>query len=61
MPSKAAPKPDDPTQFQRFLDMAEEVEADLSPGGMDKVFEKLRPALKQPRAPKGALQEPCCR
>ena len=41
------PKPDNPTQYQRFLDMAKEVETDESPDAMDKVFEKLKPAITQ--------------
>jgi len=46
---KAAPlKPDDPAQYQRFLDMAKEVGADESPDALDKVFDRLRPAIINP-------------
>ena len=44
---KPAPKPDNPAQYQRFLDMAKEVETDESPDAMDRVFDKLKPAIRQ--------------
>jgi hypothetical protein len=54
MPRKPAPpvKPDDPAQYQRFPDMAKEVEADKSPDAMDRVFDKLKPVIKQERPAK---------
>lgn len=36
-----APKPDDPEQHRRFVDMAREVEADESPEAMDRAFGKI--------------------
>jgi hypothetical protein len=39
MPRK--PKPDDPEQFKRFINMAREVEADESPGAVDRAFDKV--------------------
>jgi hypothetical protein len=36
-----APKPpDDPTEYQRFLDMAREVEADEDPEALDRALAK---------------------
>jgi hypothetical protein len=51
MARKVAPtvKPDDPEQYRRFLDMAKEVGADESPGALDKVFDRLKPAIIKPR------------
>ncbi len=33
--------PEDPAEYQRFLDMAREVEADVSEGALDRAFEKV--------------------
>ena len=33
--------PDNPAEYQRFLDMAREVEADETPGALDRAFEKV--------------------
>jgi hypothetical protein len=42
------PKPhNDPAEYQRFLDMAREVEADETPGAMDRAFEKVIPTPPQ--------------
>jgi hypothetical protein len=47
---RPAPQPDDPEQYQRFLDMAKEVGADESPDALDRVLDRLKPAIiKQPR------------
>jgi hypothetical protein len=35
------PNADDPAEYQRFLDMAREVEADESPGALDRALDKL--------------------
>jgi len=50
MTRKPAAKPDDPAQYQRFLDMAKEVEADESPDAMDRAFDKV---VGTPHAAKG--------
>jgi hypothetical protein len=41
MPRKPRPKPDDPEQFKRFLEIAREVEADESPDAIDRAFNKV--------------------
>jgi hypothetical protein len=41
MPRKPKPKPDNPEQFKRFIDMAREVEADESLDAIDRAFEKV--------------------
>ncbi len=41
MPDKPKPPPDDPTQSQRFIDMAREVEADEDPEAFKRAFEKV--------------------
>jgi hypothetical protein len=35
------PKPDDPAQSRRFIDMAREVEADDNEGAMDKALKRV--------------------
>ena len=35
------PKPDDPEQSQRFIDMAREVEADEDPKAFERAFRKV--------------------
>lgn len=42
-------QPDDPAQYQRFLDMARELEADEAPDAMDRAFGKV---IRQPPRPK---------
>jgi hypothetical protein len=34
-------KPDNPEQFKRFIDMAREVEVDVSPDAVDKAFDRV--------------------
>jgi hypothetical protein len=41
MPRKPKPKPDNPEQFKRFIDMAREVEVDESPEALDRAFNKV--------------------
>jgi hypothetical protein len=41
MSRKPKPKPDNPAQFKRFIDMAREVEADESPDALDRAFKKV--------------------
>jgi hypothetical protein len=45
-----APRPiEDPAEYQRFLDMAKEVEADETPGALDRAFDKVvRPPTDGP-------------
>ena len=38
-------RPDDPTEYPRFLDMAREVGVDESPEAFDRAFEKVIPLL----------------
>jgi hypothetical protein len=48
---KPKPKPDNPEQFKRFLDMAREVETDESPDAIDRAFDKVmgrRPKTENP-------------
>ena len=52
MPRKPAakpllPKPDDPEEYKRFLETAEEVEADKDPKSFDRAFEKIAKAKPQ--------------
>jgi hypothetical protein len=60
MPDKKPDPPtDDPAQYQRFLDMAREVEAEESPDAMDRAFAKvIRPgsATKPNVAPGHAVR-----
>jgi hypothetical protein len=58
MPRKPNPKPDNPEQFKRFVDMAREVEADESPDAVDRAFKRVvRPkadevkAVPRPKSP----------
>jgi hypothetical protein len=41
MPRKAAPKPDDPKQSKRFIDMAREVEAHGSKADLGRALGKI--------------------
>jgi hypothetical protein len=41
MPRKPAPKPDDPAQSQRFLDIAKEVGADTDNEALERAFKKI--------------------
>jgi hypothetical protein len=45
------PRPlEDPAEYQRFLDMAKEVEADETPGALDRAFDKV----VKPKHPMGS-------
>lgn len=48
MPRKPAPKPDDPAQHKRFLDMAREVEVDERKGAFDRAFGKVKDKARSP-------------
>ncbi len=41
MPRKPTPKPDDPDESKRFIDMAREIEADEDPKALDRAFDKV--------------------
>lgn len=45
---KGAPRPDDPEQSKRFIEMAREVEAEGSREDFDRTFQKI--ARKKPAA-----------
>jgi hypothetical protein len=42
------PKPDDPAQYQRLLDLAKELGVDGSQSA-DEIFDRLKPAIVKPR------------
>ena len=46
MPKTCKPKPDDPAQYQRFLDIAKEVGADEDEGALDRAFERVETGIK---------------
>lgn len=52
MPHKPTPKPDDPEQFKRFIDMAREVGAQAAPETLDRVLKKVA------RSPKPSAERP---
>jgi len=41
MGRKPAPKPDDPTQSKRFMEIAEEVGADTDDAALERAFKKI--------------------
>jgi hypothetical protein len=43
MPRKPKPKPDNPEQFKRFIEMARKVEADESADAIDRAFKRVVP------------------
>lgn len=54
MPRKPKPKPDNPEQFKRFIDMAREVEADESPDAIDRALKRVIRPLGRGRPTKKA-------
>jgi hypothetical protein len=53
MPTRKPPQPDDPEQYRRFLETAKEVEADDTPGSLDRHFDLIvRPRKRKPEKPK---------
>ena len=44
MPTKPAPKPDDPEQSKRFVDIARDAETDESAEAFDRAFKKVATA-----------------
>lgn len=52
MPRKPKPKPDNPEQFKRFIEMAREVGVDENPDALDRAFQKvIRPKKKPNQEP----------
>jgi hypothetical protein len=49
MAEKPAPKPDNPAQHKRFIDMAREVEVDEREGAFDRAFERITDKAKSPK------------
>jgi hypothetical protein len=49
MPRKPTPKPDNPEQHKRFIDMAREVEVDEREGGFDRAFERVANKARTPK------------
>jgi hypothetical protein len=43
--SQKLPKPDDPAQHKRFIEMAREVEVDEQEGALDRVFKRIKPNI----------------
>ena len=43
MPARKPPPHDNPEQSKRFIDMAREVEADETPGAMDRAMKEVTP------------------
>jgi hypothetical protein len=43
MARKPAPKPDDPKQAKRFIEMAREIGVDESPGAFENALKKVAP------------------
>ena len=50
MGRKPEPKPDDPAQSQRFLDIAKEVGADRDDEALERALKKIVPLKKEPPA-----------
>jgi hypothetical protein len=43
-------KPDDPAQYERFIEAAREAEADETKEGADRAFDKVARSKKKPHA-----------
>ena len=50
MPRTPAPKPDNPEQHKRFIDMAREVEVDEREGAFDGIFDLVKDKAKSPKS-----------
>jgi len=55
MPRKPKPKPDNPEQFKRFIEMAREVEVDESPDALERA---LRNVIRRRSSEKKPKQKP---
>lgn len=51
MPRNPKTKPDDPEQLKRFKEMAREINADETPGALDRAFNKVIRPKKKPIPP----------
>jgi hypothetical protein len=47
MPRKPTPKPDDPAQSERFLEIAKEVGADTDDAPLERAFKKIISSSKE--------------
>jgi hypothetical protein len=54
MPRKPKPKPDNPEQFKRFVDMAHQVGADKPSENVDRVLKRVARQKPERVAPKKA-------
>jgi hypothetical protein len=52
MPRKPKPKPDDPDQSKRFIDLAHELKAEGDKDSFERTFRKVASAPKTSREPK---------
>ena len=52
MTPKPTPKPDDPEESQRFVDMAKEVEASEDPADFERAFRKVAHPKDKAEPPK---------
>ena len=50
MSKKPAPKPDDPEQYKRFIETAEEVDADDDPEALSRSLKMIAPLPKEVRS-----------
>jgi hypothetical protein len=50
MPRKPRPKPDNPEQFKRFLEVAREVEVDENPNAFDRAFKRVAGKKTRPQS-----------
>ncbi len=50
MSKKPKPKPDNPEQYKRFVETAEEVEADGDPEALPRTLKKIAPLPKDVRS-----------
>ena len=50
MSKKPKPKPDDPEQYKRFIEIAEEVDADDDPEALSRSLKKTAPLPKDARS-----------
>jgi hypothetical protein len=51
MPKNPTPKPDDPAEYQRFIETARKLGADETPGALDRAFRKVMTAKPPPKKP----------
>jgi hypothetical protein len=58
MPAKTPEqvRPDNPEEYQRFVELARDLEADESPGAMDRAFERVVKPKKSGITPKDLVK-----